>query len=44
MACKKIPLQKSIEFRYGSSINKKQKYFSLPDHQLVGDQIHVFVL
>ena len=48
IVCKKIALQKSIEFdmvsRARLAINKNQKYFSLPDHQLAENQILVFGL
>ena len=44
--CKKVPLQKSIEFgmalKQSAARNKKQKYFSLPDHQLAEDLILTF--
>ena len=50
IACKKIPLQKPIEFnstwlwrRAQLAINKKQEYFSLPDHLLTENLILITV-
>ena len=47
ITCKKIPLQKSIEFGMAlkqstTHYKKKQKYFSLPDQQVAENQILIF--
>ena len=50
ITCKKIPLQKSIEFAMALKLSttrykqKKQKYFPLKDHQLAENRILVFGL